>query len=129
MTDPGTPTPAAPVDFDDAALARLVRFGGARLLGSMVDMFRTLGPQRAAAARAAVERGDAAGARLEFHSLKSSAAQLGAESLSRLCAQAEAVAAAGTVDALPALVGRLDAAVAEAIDWMDRTAQHLTTPG
>lgn len=129
MTDPAAPAPASPADFDEAALRRLVRFGGAKLLASMVGMFHTLGPQRVAAARAAVERGDVDAARLELHSLKSSAAQLGAEALSRLCAEGEALARDGRLDGLATLLPPVEQALAQAVAWMDRTSQQVETAG
>lgn len=132
MSDPAAlaaPAPASPAEFDEAALQRLVRFGGAKLLNSMVGMFRTLGPQRVSTARAAVERGDIDAAKLEFHSLKSSAAQLGAEALGRLCGDAEALAKAGRLDALPATLPPVEAALERALAWMDRTSQDLATAG
>jgi HPt (histidine-containing phosphotransfer) domain-containing protein len=129
VTDATTPsTDGAPEEFEPAALERLIWFGGRKLLDSMVEMFFTHGPQRLTTGREAVERGDAAAAKLAFHSLKSSAAQLGAAELGRLSAEAEELARAERLDALAPLLPRLDAAYERAVKWMsDHRAQAETT--
>jgi HPt (histidine-containing phosphotransfer) domain-containing protein len=120
------PDPTPPTDdFDRAALERLVRFGGAALLDSMAAIFRDQAVQRAAAARDAVVRADASAARLALHSLKSSAAQLGAMRLSRLCSEGEALAAAGSLEPLAPIVAAIDDETTRALDWIDATRQEL----
>jgi HPt (histidine-containing phosphotransfer) domain-containing protein len=129
VTDPATHAAnGAPDEFDPAALDRLIRFGGRKLLDSMVEMFFTHGPQRLANGREAVERGDAPAAKLAFHSLKSSAAQLGAAQLGRLSAEAEELARTERLDSLALLLPTLDDAYERAVKWMsDRRAQAETT--
>lgn len=69
--------------------------------------------------RQAVEEGDGAAQKIEAHSIKGSAAQMGAEDLAALCTRLETEADAGEwrltfaqVDALQALFDRLSAAIA-----------------
>jgi len=111
MTDISSP-------FDPAALDRLVRFGGEKLLASMIDVFRSNGRERLDAARAALDAGDAAAAALAVHSLKSSAAQLGAMKLSGLCADAEVAARAERLEPLAGSLPELVAAYDDAVRWM-----------
>jgi HPt (histidine-containing phosphotransfer) domain-containing protein len=129
VTDATTrPTDGAPDEFDPAALDRLIRFGGRKLLDSMVEMFFTHGPQRLASGREAVERGDGPAAKLAFHSLKSSAAQLGAAELGRLSAEAEELARSERLDRLTPLLPRLDAAYERAAKWMSERRAQAETP-
>lgn len=110
-------------EFDGAALERLIRFGGFKLLTAMVDMFRIHSPQRLEAARVAVERGDADGAKLAFHSLKSSAGQLGAVHLARLCNDAEELARLERLHDLSRVLASVQDAYDRAVQWMNR---HVT---
>ena len=129
MTDTTVPSGEAEAAHDAAALDRLVRFGGAKLLAAMLGTFRTNGRERLADGRAAVAAGDAAAAKLAYHSLKSSAAQLGAVSLARLCADAEARSGAGHLDLVAASLPAIDHAYDEALAWMEaRAAAPGITP-
>lgn len=88
------------------ALERLRRFGGDTLLRDMIDLFLEHAPKRIAASQQALAANDLAPVRLSVHSLVSSCAQLGAEQMRRLSAQAEQAAAndpgalAGLLEAL-----------------------------
>jgi two-component system sensor histidine kinase/response regulator len=106
--------------FDDAALARLRRFGGEKLLGEMVLLFFEHAPTRADAARAGVANGDANAVRMALHALKSSAAQLGAMRLHDICAEGEARAGRGMTDGLQQVVADLDAELPRACEWLDK---------
>ncbi len=90
---------------DPAALERLHRWGGDALQRQLVEMFLSRAPEQLALARDAAARGDAEGVRQVAHALKSSAGQLGAVSVQRLCVEAEARAAEGAE--LPPLVSGL----------------------
>jgi len=81
---------------DPDALTRLERFGGIKLLDEMIALFLENARDRLAAAAAGLDAGDAAAIENAMHALKSSAAQLGALRLSRLCEQAETIARGGT---------------------------------
>jgi HPt (histidine-containing phosphotransfer) domain-containing protein len=89
---------------DPAALDRLWRFGGWRLLNEMISLFLSSTPERIDAMRAAVDAGDADAAELALHSLKSSAAQLGALRMQRVSQFGELRAQAGELAQLDDLV-------------------------
>jgi HPt (histidine-containing phosphotransfer) domain-containing protein len=89
---------------DPDALARLERFGGSKLLNEMIALFLESARERLAAATAALSAHDVIAAENALHSLKSSSAQLGAARLSRLCEQGEAIARAGALTGLEALI-------------------------
>lgn len=89
----------------DRALERLRRFGGDTLLRDMIDLFLEHAPKRIAASRQALAANDLAPVRLSVHSLVSSCAQLGAERMRRLSADAEQAVAADP----GALAGLLEA--------------------
>ena len=93
---------------DAAALDRLHRFGGDKLLHEMIRLFMENAPQRIAAAGAAVDGGDAPAAELSLHSLKSSSAQLGALRMQRLSEQGEKLAHAGDLMIVGLLVQDLE---------------------
>jgi HPt (histidine-containing phosphotransfer) domain-containing protein len=101
-TSPSADTSAVELD---RALERLRRFGGDALLRDMIDLFLEHAPKRIAASRQALAANDLAPVRLSVHSLVSSCAQLGAERMRRLSADAEQAVAADT----GALAGLLEA--------------------
>src|SRR5688572_11152710 len=99
-------------DLAAGALARLRRQGGEDLVRELLDSFRARTPVRLAEAEAALAAGDHAGAARVFHSLKSSAALIGA-----LAIETEALAAEGAAErADPAGVRRCMAAIAGAFE-------------
>lgn len=104
--------PVADGELDDAALVRLRRFGGETLLRELVQLFVEHAPARVTAAREGLVAGDATEAKRSLHALKSSSAQLGATRLQRLCQTGESDAAAGRLDALPALMDAIEAELA-----------------
>lgn len=103
---PTTPPADASAVELDRALERLRRFGGDALLRDMIDLFLEHAPKRIAASRQALAANDLAPVRLSVHSLVSSCAQLGAEQMRRLSAEAEQAVAndpgalAGLLEAL-----------------------------
>ena len=85
---------------DDASVDRkhLDRLGsrfGQAFVVEMIDLFITQGEDRLVAARGALTAGDAEGIASAAHSLKSSAGNLGATSLSALAAEAERLGRSG----------------------------------
>lgn len=103
-TSPSADTSAVELD---RALERLRRFGGDALLRDMIDLFLEHAPKRIAASRQALAANDLAPVRLSVHSLVSSCAQLGAEQMRRLSAEAER-AVANNPDALAGLLEALE---------------------
>jgi two-component system sensor histidine kinase BarA len=100
-TPPGT-SDLPPLDPD--ALARLRRFGGAKLLNEMIVLYVQTAAGRLAAAEAGLSAGNASATANALHSLKSSSAQLGAARLSELCEQGETIAIGGTLSGVAAIL-------------------------
>jgi HPt (histidine-containing phosphotransfer) domain-containing protein len=89
------------------AIARLQRIGGAALLKEMIALFSKHTPERLALVREGLTGGDLSLSRRGAHSMKSTAANFGADRLSTLAARVEAAAEAGSAaqveDLLPEL--------------------------
>ena len=105
-------------ETDPAALDRLRRFGGNKLLGDMIALFLEAMPQRLAAARSGFVREDAHAVEHELHALKSSAAQLGALRMHRLSEEGERLARAGTLSGIPEILAALDAEMPRVRSWL-----------
>ena len=103
---------------DPAALERLHRWGGDALQRQLVDMFLARVPEQLALARDAAARADAPGVKQVAHALKSSAGQLGAVSMQRLCQEAERRAGAGEGSSLVPLVHALEAELGRYRAWL-----------
>ncbi|HEX6640011.1 MAG TPA: Hpt domain-containing protein [Thermoanaerobaculia bacterium] len=116
---PDSPTHADFPETDPEALERLRRFGGAKLLREMIALFLEAMPQRLAAARSGLSRGDAHVVEHELHALKSSAAQLGALRMNRLSVEGERLAKAGALDAAPDILDALDAEMPRVREWLE----------
>jgi HPt (histidine-containing phosphotransfer) domain-containing protein len=112
---------------DASALERLQRFGGGTLLQKMIGLFLTAAPERIQGTRGACERGDAAAAELALHSLKSSAAQLGAVRLQRLSERGEQLARVGSLDGLTEVLRQLEDELVRVEDWLVRARDEVTT--
>ena len=110
----GMPLPAT----DAAALDRLKRFGGASLLGRMIDLYLVAAPERIEAASRAQAAGDADGVERALHSLKSSSAQLGAVRMQRLSEQGEHHARTGSLDGVAQLTSALDEELVRVREWL-----------
>lgn len=118
MTDAHSRVDADEPPFDAAALERLKRFGGDTLLGKMIALFLESAPARLESARDALARNEVADVELALHSLKSSAAQLGALRMQRLSARGEQQARTGSLDGLRALTDELDQELARVREWL-----------
>ena len=103
---------------DRDALTRLERFGGTKLLDEMIALFLENARERMAAAAAGVVACDAAATENAMHSLKSSAAQLGALHLSRLCEQAETIARSGTLTGVAGLLDQCREELVRVTAWL-----------
>ncbi len=124
MTDSQTLEPgdtAGEPATDDAALDRLRRFGGGKLLNEMIGLFVSTAPERIQAARAGVESGNVAAAEMALHSLKSSSAQLGAMQMQRLSERGEVLARSGTLDGVDRIVAALQEEFTRVQTWLDRS--------
>ena len=112
---------------DQAALDRLKRFGGGKLLREMISLFLSAVPERLAAARDAVRGGDAPGAELSLHSLKSSSAQLGAPRMQKLAERGERLAREGALGQVEAVIAELEAEFAEVQPWLTSARDEEST--
>jgi HPt (histidine-containing phosphotransfer) domain-containing protein len=104
--------------FDAAALDRLERFGGRKLLSEMIALFLAAAPERISAARQGVEKRDVAAVEMALHSLKSSSAQLGAMHMQRLSERGERAAMSGTVDNVGPVVQELEEEFVRVKEWL-----------
>src|ERR1043166_7985539 len=96
------------VELDAAALDRLRKFGGDKLLKGMIELFVDNAPRRLSEAREALDCGDAAALRAALHGLKSSAGQLGALTVHQACVSGEELASRGELSACAAYVERIE---------------------
>ena len=117
--DQSSPTPALELpDLDPAALARLKRFGGGKLLVEMIALYLGAAPERIAAASSADAARDVAAAEAALHSLKSSSAQLGAMRMSRLCERGELIARAGSLHGVREIIDEMEAELPRVREWL-----------
>jgi HPt (histidine-containing phosphotransfer) domain-containing protein len=80
---------------DRAALEKLMSIGGKSLVLRMIELFETHTPDRLDGARKALEAGDMKSFERYMHSMKSSAANLGATRMRARAAEAERLAGEG----------------------------------
>lgn len=99
--------------FDERALGRLSAVGGDALVLRMIDLFKQQVPERLRNAKEALSRQDWQAAERHMHSLKSSAANLGAAHVRRLAIAAETAAVKRDEGALGSLLESLESAYAE----------------
>lgn len=105
--------------LDDTALGRLDRIGGNEFVVEMIELFLENAPERLKAARDAFEGGDVPTLHRAVHSLKSTAANLGARTLQETAGEAEARANEGDMEAIPPLLDDLDRQYEQARDELE----------
>lgn len=93
---------------DPGALERFKRIGGQESLVEMIELFLEHSPQRLDAAREAYRDGELSAVYRAAHSLKSTAANLGASALQAAAARVEDRAAAEDVDSLAPLLDEMN---------------------
>ena len=100
--------------IDPNAQARLQEWGGPKLVAQMIKLFLENAPVRLEQVRKGIAEGSLKDAERGVHSLKSSAANVGAMRVSRLAARMEDLAASGDAEAvaqnLPSLEAEFGAA-------------------
>jgi HPt (histidine-containing phosphotransfer) domain-containing protein len=115
--------PAEAPGFDERAarvgLDRLRRFGGDALAREMGEIFAELMPERLAAARAGLDRGDREAVARAAHALRGSCAQMGVAAAERLCRDLEAGAGAGDPASLRRTVELIEGDCAAYQAWLD----------
>lgn len=100
--------------IDPTALDRLREWGGEKLLGQMVKLFLENAEVRMGQIRDGVHGGDVDMSQKGSHSLKSSAANVGAESVRRLAAEIEGASSRGDADTIASLLPELEDAFGQA---------------
>ena len=102
--------------IDMKALERLHEWGGKRLVAQMIDLFLSQAPERLNGLREGLASGDLEVVERSAHSLKSTAANLGAVELGALAAKAEAAAGEKDLESVRGLFPQIDAEFARARD-------------
>lgn len=105
--------------IDGGALSRLQRIGGNEFVVEMIDLFLEHAPARLEAARTAYEGGDLPTLHRSVHSLKSTAANLGARALQGAAEAAELRANDEDMEAIPPLLDDLDRFYDEAREQLE----------
>ena len=98
--------------IDPQAQARLQEWGGPKLLTQMLKLFLENAPMRLEQVRKGLAEGKLKDAERGVHSLKSSAANVGAVQVSKLAAHMESLAAGGDSAAVAQQLPTLEAAYA-----------------
>ena|SRR5688572_8048607 len=128
MPDPlereGAPLNAPPPlnNSEREALDRLAQVGGERLVHDLAALYLDQSPERLMAAQAALHRDDAESLARAVHALKSSSAQLGAQSLASACEAAEDAAERGDLRAARAELGLVVTRYQAFSEWLSARA-------
>lgn len=112
--------------LDQGALDRLKEWGGEKLLAQMLRLFLDNAPGRMSQIRNGVAGGNIKETEKGAHSLKSSAANIGAEQVRAIAANMERAAADGDVAAVTTLLPSLEAAFAQAIGALETAERGLS---
>ena len=112
--------------LDESALDRLREWGGDRLLGQMIKLFLENAPTRMAQIRVGASGTEVQEAEKGAHSLKSSAANVGAMKVREIAADIERAAGGGDTSHVQELLPSLEAAFAEAIAALETVNQGLS---
>jgi HPt (histidine-containing phosphotransfer) domain-containing protein len=105
---------ADPTIIDPAALERLEKWGGPSLSNEIVQLFLDNGPTRMDQIRDAMNTDDLDGPERGAHSLKSSAANVGAQQVQKVASEVELAASGGDLQRVRDLIPNLEQAYAEA---------------
>lgn len=111
--------------IDPQALDRLREWGGDKLAGQMVRLFLKNSGSRMDQIRTGVDGSDLEEAERGAHSLKSSAANIGAELLRTLATRMESAALDGNADGARALLPDLEAAYSQAMSELQKIEQEI----
>lgn len=99
--------------LDEEALAKLLRIGGPKFAGNMVDLFLDFAPTKLAAAVAAERKGDWQGVEDAMHPLRTCAGHVGALAVRTLAVEIEDLAHAGDSAAIALRLTALERALSE----------------
>ncbi|HKJ02267.1 MAG TPA: Hpt domain-containing protein [Longimicrobiales bacterium] len=112
--------------LDDDAVARLREWGGNKLLGQMIRLFLENAPGRMDQIRTGSGGGDIKEAERGAHSLKSSAANIGAMEVRKFAAEIERAAGEGDLKRVQELVPSIETAFADAVAALGTMERGLT---
>lgn len=111
--------PIDPTVIDPAALKRLEDWGGTKLSHEIVRLFLENGPTRVDQIRGAMDGEDLDVPERGAHSLKSSAANVGAKQLQEVAGELEAAASSGDLERFRDLIPKLDQTFAQAVHELE----------
>ena len=111
--------PIDPTIIDPAALQRLEDWGGTSLSKEIVRLFLENGPTRVDQIRGAMDGDDLDAPERGAHSLKSSAANVGAQLLQKVASELELAASVGDVNRVRDLIPNLEQAFAQAAQELE----------
>jgi two-component system sensor histidine kinase/response regulator len=111
--------PIDPNIIDQAALKRLEDWGGTKLLHEIVRLFLENGPKRVDQIREAMDDEDLEVPERGAHSLKSSAANVGAQLLQEVASDLESAASEGDLKRVRELVPNLEQAFEQAVQELE----------
>ena len=123
-------SPMQPVpSIDETAIAKLLRIGGPKFAGSMVDLFLDFAPTKLAAAVAAERKGDWQGVEDAMHPLRTCANHVGAVAVRSLASEIERLAQAGGSAAVAPQLAALEKALSEVSSQLvERRANFQPNP-
>ncbi len=104
--------------LDKNALVELYRIGGKEFLLRMIDGFLTNAPQKLASSKKSLERKDLREVHLAIHSLRASAANLGAISLQELAEQVEDLARQGKPASIAGLLDQTERIMVDTLRYL-----------
>lgn len=102
-----------PPCLDEESLAKLLRIGGPKFAGNMVDLFLDFAPTKLTAAMAAERTGDWQGVEDAMHPLRTCAGHVGAAAVRTLAVEIEDLAHAGDSAAIALRLAALEQALSE----------------
>lgn len=102
-----------PPSLDEEALAKLLRIGGPKFAGNMVDLFLDFAPTKLAAAVAAERKGDWQGVEDAMHPLRTCANHVGALAVRTLAVEIEDLAHTGAGAAVTSRLAALEQALSD----------------
>ena len=111
--------PIDPTIIDPGALKRLEGWGGVNLSKEIVRLFLENGPKRVDQIRGAMDGEDLVVPERGAHSLKSSAANVGAQLLQEIASELEAAASGGDLQRVRDLIPNLEQAFLQAAQELE----------
>jgi HPt (histidine-containing phosphotransfer) domain-containing protein len=117
--------PIDPTIIDEAALERLEEWGGPSLSNEIVRLFLDHGPTRMDQIRGAIDGEDLDVPERGAHSLKSSAANVGARHVQEAASELELAASGGDLQRFRGLIPNLEAAYAQAAEQLAVLVQEV----